>query len=323
MFETVRRAQGPDSRGEPAMRARAIGRSLRWRALGAALPVLVLACAAAAQTPPPAAPPHPTTVEGVVIQAPTVKPPTEEAVRSYVAASLRAPYQQSLARWRDPVCPSISGLDKEQAVYLIARLAEVTREAGIPMGKPRCEPNLFIIATPEPERLLRLWGAKNTRLFGDEGYPPRVRRFLETPRPVRVWYDASVNGGLDAAKSGEDIGAYGAGDKSASRLTYSGAVRNFDDVIVVIDSEKTKGLKAGQLADYVIMVSLAEINTDADQGDAQTILRLFDASATPPLEMSSWDKALLRALYRTSQDNRTQAGEIARIVAGAVAEPKK
>jgi len=87
-----------------------------------------------------------------------------------------------------------------------------------------------------------------------------------------------------------------------------------ESAIVVVDPVQVSKLNIGQLADYIGLVGLAEINLDKDLGEAPSILKVFAASemAPQPLEMTTWDKALLQALYATSQDNRLQLSKIKR-----------
>jgi len=61
----------------------------------------------------------------------------------------------------------------------------------------------------------------------------------------------------------------------------------------------------GQLADYVSLVGLADIDLDADGAGAPTILRLFH-DPNPPQELTPWDRALLYSLYNTSQSGKLQ-----------------
>jgi hypothetical protein len=50
------------------------------------------------------------------------------------------------------------------------------------------------------------------------------------------------------------------------------------------------------------MVGFAEIKPGAHVGDAPTILKLFDSSATAaPAGLSGWDQAFLKSLYTNSR----------------------
>ncbi len=275
-----------------------IGR-LRPAALAVALAtVLAAPPLTAQQTPPPAQPPAggSTTVEGVTVRAQPDKADTDTRVRGYVRSVLGKPSRtDSLARWRDPVCPFITGMDREQAIFLIQRLRTIATEAGARIGQRHCAPNLFVIATDDPQGLLRAWSAKDHFLFGEES-KPAGERFIRKARPVRAWYN------FVPRKGG-----------SRSKLVFE-RIRVLDSVIVVIDAKQMAGIKTRQLSDYVIMLALAQVDLDAEQGDVPTILALFDPNRSPPDGLSSWDRALLRALYRTSQGFVGQRSEIARSI---------
>jgi hypothetical protein len=74
-------------------------------------------------------------------------------------------------------------------------------------------------------------------------------------------------------------------------------VFGFSLALVVIDTTFPQGVKLGQVADFAAMVGLADVDLDADIGDAPSILRLFAASSdAPPSGLSTWDQAFLSAL---------------------------
>jgi hypothetical protein len=84
-------------------------------------------------------------------------------------------------------------------------------------------------------------------------------------------------------------------------------VRDLASVIMLIDARLAKGISFGQLSGYVAMNGLAEIRVHAKVGDAPSILRLFsDPKSAPPLGLSPWDAAYLRAIYHTQQHDKTQ-----------------
>jgi hypothetical protein len=59
------------------------------------------------------------------------------------------------------------------------------------------------------------------------------------------------------------------------------------------------------------MVSFVEINQDADLATNSTILSLFGGSeSTAPMEMTRWDKALLRGLYALDHKSRMQMSQM-------------
>jgi hypothetical protein len=69
---------------------------------------------------------------------------------------------------------------------------------------------------------------------------------------------------------------------------------------VIVDTSATGKATFGQLADYIAMISLAHVDSEAELGTAPTILQLFAASGQePPRKLTEWDQAFLKALYET------------------------
>ena len=153
-----------------------------------------------------------------------------------------------------------------------------------------------------------------------------IKRFIATPRPVRVWFNATFVGADGAPFYADTLASsvgLGSGVESSAavaefpinrRAPPGGShlefydVRSIDTAIVIVDVTRTTSSNLGQLADYVSMTSLAEINLDRDPGPAPTILHLFapSSSAPPGSGLSDWDRGLLKALYETSQKEVTQ-----------------
>jgi hypothetical protein len=278
-------------------------------------------CAAAAVLVSLANPAGADPIDTVTVQAQRDRAKLEREVGRFVSAAIVQPrnYGESLWRWNDKVCPLVAGLNKQQGEFVLARLTQIAKAAGAPLDSETCRPNLFVVVTPDPERLLKKWWSRDVDLFdGESG--PTVNRFLKTPRPVRVWYSAGTVGvdgiystGLLDASSNR---AHGTGDlpknrvSSPSRLTLS-ATRNIVSILVVVDSTKIGDISFGQLADFIGLAGLAQINFEKTPGDVPTILRLFETSAEQrPKEMTTWDRALLHALYSTRQTNGMQISQM-------------
>jgi hypothetical protein len=94
--------------------------------------------------------------------------------------------------------------------------------------------------------------------FGQDAYPTVVDAFIATPRPVRVWYSVI-----------EKFAIFGPGYASRLRYHYEWELTH---VFVVVDQTRLQAVSRGQLADYVALVSLAQLKPDARVGDAPTIL---------------------------------------------------
>jgi hypothetical protein len=261
-----------------------------------------------------------------------------------------------LARWGvPPVCPLVSGLPRQDGEFILERLSEIARAAAVPLAGEHCRPNLYILATLQPEDLLRGMEQRNrgfTFGYDTSFYPPTetpagvVDEFIKTPRVVRVWYNSNGKDdwgnplhycGGGTKKMACDLNPRLPGcippppyDPTQAVLCSPGApggtrlafdtVWTFSRVFVIVDTKRLQGVKLGQLADYVAMVGFAKLKPDARLGDAPTILKLFEGApqAAPP-GMTDWDQSFLKSLYATEQKSKLQRGEIARAMVREIA----
>ena len=229
---------------------------------------------------------------------------------------------EGLPLWNVPVCPSVTGIARKQAEFLLWRVSEIARGAGVPLAGETCRPNLFIFFTAEPKRLLEAMDKRHRAVtFGLSAPPLTVDEFIATPRPVKVWYKwrketaeyATPNYGLQGSQPCpfadilENGGNGGIAPPTicdwerSSRLT-TGLVWVFSYAYVIVDATRLRGVTLQQLVDYVGMVGLAKIKPTAHLGDAPTILKLFgESSQAAPPGMTDWDQAFLKALYATEQ----------------------
>jgi hypothetical protein len=107
----------------------------------------------------------------------------------------------------------------------------------------------------------------------------------------------------------------------ATRLRHS-AVPSLSSVIVVVDTKRVEKLNFGQLADYIGMIGLAEVNPDAEVGPVPTILRLFRTAPDPPQGLSAWDEAFLASLYGVDQGSVLQQLMMKRTMVSSLAPPR-
>lgn len=236
----------------------------------------------------------------------------ERRVDAFVHGVTRNPgysETESLVRWNAPVCLFAGGLAAEEVKFVLTRLSQITSSAGAPLAGEPCQPNFIIIATSEPDRVLKAWYARNSQLFGNAPLS-KIRHFLDPSqsRPIRVWYNINL-GRTATMRNGHFIPSNVRAESSAF---VRNAILGFSSIFAVIDTNRTEHAKLGQLADYVAMAGLTNIDLDADIESAPSILRLFASSAeiSPP-GLSSWDMAFLKALYQSDQTSRTQRVEIA------------
>jgi hypothetical protein len=89
---------------------------------------------------------------------------------------------------------------------------------------------------------------------------------------------------------------------AASRLSTQ-IVDYIFRTIVILDIDQIRGISAQQLADYVAMVTLAQIDPEADTSGYASILNLFDAPDQAD-GLTEWDTAYLQGLYDAERSRR-------------------
>lgn len=294
----------------------------------------IIVCTAAVIVAAIATPAGADAIPGLTVEAQRDREKLKHEVDAFVSAAF-VKSSESLMRWDHPVCPLVAGLTRHQGEFVLQRVSDIARSANAPLGRETCKANLFVIVAQTPDVFLKLLWRRRPLLFDTRNGVEPVKRFIETPRPVRVWYnsqDIGADGDLEAsfsvvlaASAGLGMGAleyptFAAPSSLGSRLTRQ-VVRNISSAVVVIDAKQIEGLNFGQLADYIGLVGLAQINLDRNlEQSPPTILRVFGTAGTSPLEMTVWDRALLHSLYSTPQKNRLQLSQMQTFVLKEVSD---
>ena len=278
-------------------------------------PALLAFCASAnAQSTTPA--PH---LDAITVEAARHRESVERQVKAFVAQIAVKPYDSSLARWQTvtPICPLVAGLPHEDGEYILARVSKIAAAAGAPLGPEHCKPNLYIVVSANPDALLKAWNKRDARMFGNEADQggAKIRKFLNSNSPIRVWYNAELYNQDGTPLGNEDdcqstILCRTNLRATATRIGFS-ETRDLSSALIMVDGPRARGVSFGQLASYIAMIGLAEIRAGADVTDAPTILHLFSRPENErPAGLSTWDESFLKALYHTDQTDKQQLAEI-------------
>jgi len=229
--------------------------------------------------------------------------PLEDIVRGFVGALSGAPpAEDQLARWDRSVCPGVFGLrDVQTAQRLIDRIALRAFALDLNVGEPGCRANIFIFFTDDPPVLAAELRTRIERVMNESNRSMLGRReltaFVESPAPVRWWSIASTRSRL-----GLDILSDGAvRDLSSSRVRRQ-TRQDLSRIIIVVDSRLASNLRVGALGDYLAMVSMAQIDAEAETAGFSTILNLFNGG---PNQLTEWDWAYLQGLYGATRAARS------------------
>lgn len=309
------------------------------------------------QEPPPQAQSQQTTPQSADSEAPLALEdvvvsgaPLEEMIRDFVGEVAAPNRDRGIARWRNRVCVGVANLRAEAAQYIVDRVSTVAEDVGLRPGAPGCRPNIMIVATDHPdllaEELVRLQPREfQIRGAGMDRGDAALRAFEVSDAPVR-WWQISMPVNSDTGEratriSGECRGSCGAtapGMESTVHL-YAPNTRTFaasrlstqivDDLfrtLVIVDANQVGAVSGQQLADYIAMVVLAQIDPEAETRRYATVLNVFESPATAE-GLTEWDRAYLIGLYgavRTRANRDAGQGEIVASIHrthGELAEP--
>lgn len=241
----------------------------------------------------------------------TARKPAE--TKSYVEQITAPPRgTDQLARWDDRICVGVSGVREEHAQFLADRVSQRAVEVGLRTGKPGCEPDVTILVTTEPQKLIGAMQTEYTSLFainneirtGSLGNAA-FEQFKTEDRPVRWWHVSETKSADGArirgeASQGVNDGVTGAPTVRSEGSRLRSAIReDLSRAIIVVDANLVQDVSLDSLGDYIAFVALMQADPNGNTKSINTIMNLFraDAGEKRALSMTDWDKDFLRALY--------------------------
>lgn len=238
--------------------------------------------------------------------------PLDQMIRDFVGEVAEPNRNRGLARWDGSVCVGVANLRGETAQYISDRISTIASDLGLDAGSPGCTPTILVVATDDGGALAQTLVSERARAFrmGGSGMDrggAALRDFTRTDRPVRWWQmsmptdsetgDRAVRipgdctaACINAADFAPQIEVF-----AMSRLGTQ-IVENIVRTIVIVDVDQVSHFSTLQLADYIAMVALAQIDPDADTSGYASILNLFDDPGGSS-SLTDWDQAYLGGLY--------------------------
>ena len=281
---------------------------------------LLLALPARASEPPSII------VEGRTMTREAVSAQARTLVNRFMARNLH----DQFGRWNMPVCPVVLGVAPEIAQVVTDKLRAVAADVGAKVGKSGCDSNILIAFTDNARAVYRKVAARNASMFARNDVGPTEHKALsESDLPVRWWYSqqiadvsgiAAVNGAeLPGAAGRVPFNEYGSG----STALYNGgsliksAVRvDLRSAAVLVDVNLATGVKLDALAAYVALVTLSVARVPSPPVDFPSIANLFVPGRDREDDLTAWDRAFLKALYKMPPDRHriAQRGAITRVM---------
>ena len=206
-----------------------------------------------------------------------------------------------LARFADPVCPGVVGMNVEVAEAIVGRIRQNAEQLGIAVADPaKCEPNLIASFLADGRDYINRLKARQGWMFVDMSAQERKALF-DAPGSVRAWNRTVVRNrdGMPISR-GEGLDQIPEAPMwMAHSRIYVATRRDYLASMVLIDREATEGLTVFQLADYVTMRALGGDSFGRIAPEGATILALFDTAGDAPKSMTPADWIYLDTLYRS------------------------
>jgi hypothetical protein len=205
-----------------------------------------------------------------------------------------------LARIEDRLCPGVIGLKRYAAELMIDRIRWNAERLDMWMAdETDCRPNLIIAFVEDGQAEIAGLVDRQPWLF-DTLTTYERRALLAEDGPVRVWTTAETRtrDGMPIARNESLASPPQVHMWMAHSKIYLTIREDITQVVVLFDREGVRGKSIVQLADYATMRGFAR--TRPPEGDAalDTILTLFDPAHEPPAELTAFDQAYLRSVYK-------------------------
>jgi hypothetical protein len=280
------------------------------------------------------------TVAPVIVEATKpaeLKRQTYSFVQTYAATTVKL---DQVARWTQPLCVTVQGLPQGADAEVKARVEEVATALKVGAQGAGCPPNLQIVFTDQPQAFMDKVAVEHERLLGY--WHHRDRDKLKTvTRPVQAWYVTGTGGAggnvvgmtfqiddkAGSVSTPPRIGTFGRmphgfqyDDEDNSWYGPTGCGDNphftacltseFQHVLVVVDTKRMQDYGPGLIADYVVMVAMAQPKSLDGCNVLPSVIDLFSAGC-PNFGMEGLtraDVAYLTALYKTNLEAR-KAGQ--------------
>lgn len=209
-------------------------------------------------------------------------------------------------RFEQPLCLTVTGFDPGEAQVFAKRVLANTTDTGLRIASAKCQPNAFVMAVDDPEKLFNKLARRRRDLIGPVRFrdvtEDKLKAELREGRPAVAWNRLMMHnpdGGLI-----DDLGIIEArrGEGAWRLASPTRLVKQFS--IIIFDANQIDGIPLSKLADYASMHLLGtprrkiDFEGDIDLARIPTVLSLFNAKPEEaPDQLTIFDRSYLRGVY--------------------------
>lgn len=206
--------------------------------------------------------------------------------------------EDPLARFEDPLCPGVIGLQLDYAVAMVARIRDNAARLGVRTAdEDGCEPNMIVAFLNNGQDYLQRLDQERSWMFESLDRSEK-RALLTRTGPARAWIttETRTRDGLQVGRRENLVDVPQAGMWSAHSMIYVPTRVDITAAMVLIDRSSIEGLSVNQMVDYATLHGLADFVPESAAGIA-SIQRLFDNTDAAPEGLTEFDLAYLERLY--------------------------
>jgi hypothetical protein len=204
-----------------------------------------------------------------------------------------------LARFEDPICPGVVGLQREAAEIAVTRIRNNAKAFGRRLApEGTCEPNLIVAVVEDGLAFAERMRSNASWLFSELSQDDRAVALDEAgPARVILRIRPRSRDGVPIPRREDLVSIPETTMWMAHSKIYTATRNDILYSLVLIDRDEARGTTIRQLADYATYRSLTRTLPQTPEARADSILSLFDGGAQRPSGLTDFDRAYLTELY--------------------------
>ncbi|MFN7109156.1 MAG: hypothetical protein ACK4MY_13100 [Brevundimonas sp.] len=296
--------------------------------------VVTMAAITSVQDQDPTNPPATLEVDSVEVVGSRLEDAAQDFVRTI---NVEPPLGTLPGRWTKPLCISVANFRAPWGRFMVDGVTKRATDVGLNVSGPGCRPNVLIVATDDgpqtADAIVRLDRRRfRTPVDHSSQDLSDLNHFRRSDAAVRWWqvtYPRTVESGEVMGGRANGIETWGERGTNQGLITPKMTVRNpsliaptirydIETVTVVVDLSKTDDVPMSALADYIALVTLAQIDPRERFDGQSTILNMFD-EPNRYASMTDWDLDYMHAVYDADLTRNSVRGHQAEVARALVA----
>ena len=235
------------------------------------------------------------------------QPVSDQAIHDFVDSHSATTRLEKIARWEDPICPTVTGLPANFIQFITKRIRDLAASVGAPVDPDEnCKSNLSVAFTAKPQDLLNVVREKQPMMLGYWSSSSQADALAKVTHDIQSWHaiqtvDLRGRKLVDSRYTAQGNSVTSNTASSEGLRTGDGLHSSFHSGIVVADPGKLGNYEIGTLADHIAMLALAQPAKPSACMELPSILDTTNADCrkdAPVKALTKADIGYLKGLYK-------------------------